>query len=81
MQVINGNSNVNHQYFEQNKTKRNSYELIFEQKFNDNSKLSLKNSISNFDRNFLSNNNLLKAKQTNYFSELSYIKNIQKALW
>lgn len=79
MQVINGNSNVNHQYFEQNKTKRNSYELIFEQKFNDNSKLSLKNSISNFDRNFLSNNNLLKAKQTNYFSELSYIKNIQKS--
>lgn len=79
MQVINGNSNVNHQYFEQNKTKRNSYELIFEQKFNDNSKLSLKNSISNFNRNFLSNNNLLKAKQTNYFSELSYIKNIQKS--
>lgn len=79
MQVINGNSNVNHQYFEQNKTKRNSYELIFEQKFNDNSKLSLKNSISNFDRNFLSNNNLLKAKQNNYFSELSYIKNIQKS--
>ena len=79
MQVINGNSNVNHQYFEQNKTKRNSYELIFEQKFNDNSKLSFKNSISNFDKNFLSNNNLLKAKQTNYFSELSYIKNIQKS--
>ena len=76
--VIKGNSDQIHQYFEQNKTQRNSYELIFDQKFSDHSKLTFKNSLSNFNRNFSSNTNFLDAKQKNYFSELTFVKPIKK---
>ena len=79
--VIKGNTDQIHQYFEKNKTKRNSYELIFEQKFSDRSKLSFKNSLSNFNRDFLSNTNFIDAKQQNYFSELSYVKPLNKMIW
>lgn len=76
--VINGNTDQIHQFFEKNKTERNSYELIYEQKFDDKSKLAFKNSLSTFNRNFTSNKNFLEAKQKNYFSELSFVKPINK---
>lgn len=81
MNVIKGNQDRIHQYFEQNKTNRNTYELIFDQKFGDNSKLSFKNSLSDFQRDFSSNENFLNAKQRNYFSELSYVKPANKIIW
>lgn len=74
MNVIKGNADQLHQFFEKNKTQRNTYELIFDQKFGDNSKLAFKNSLSNFNRDFNSSENFLKAKQQNYFSELSFVK-------
>ncbi len=76
--VINGNTDQIHQFFEENKTKRNSYELVYEQKFDDKSKLAFKNSLSTFNRNLTSNTNYLEAKQKNYFSELSFVKPIKK---
>lgn len=78
MNVINGNIDQIHQYFEKNKTIRNSFELIHEQKFNDYSKITFKNSLSIFDRNYSNNNNFLKAKQQDYFSELSFVKSFNK---
>lgn len=81
MLVIKNNPDAVHQYFEQNKTQRNTYELVYEQKLNDNSKLSFKNSLSDFKRNFLSNENFLNAKQENYFSELSWVKPAEKMIW
>lgn len=81
MAVIKGNSGGTHQYFEQNKTRRNTYELIFDHNFADHSKLSFKNSLSDFRRDFSSNNNYLDAKQQNYFSELSYVKPADRMIW
>lgn len=81
MAVIKGNADQIHQYFEENKTKRNTYELIYEQKLNDNSKLAFKNSLSDFKRDFSSNENFVNAKQQNYFSELSYVKPSNKMIW
>lgn len=81
MNVIKGNADQIHQYFEENKTKRNTYELIYEQKLNDNSKLAFKNSLSDFKRDFSSNENFVNAKQLNYFSELSYVKPSDKMIW
>lgn len=81
MNVNNGKANQTHQFFEENKTQRNTFELLWDQKFEDNSKLTFKNSLSNFNRNFTSNQNYIKAKQLNYFSELSYVKHANKMTW
>lgn len=81
MQVINHNPDTVHQYFEQNKLQRNTYELTYEQKLNDESKLEFKNSLSDFNRKFTSNDNFLNANQTNYFSELSYVKPMNNMTW
>lgn len=81
MLVIKGNPDQNHQYFEENKTRRNTYEFVFQQKFSDHSKLEMKNSWSDFKRKFSSNENFLDANQQNYFSELSFIKPMNKMIW
>lgn len=81
MNVIKRNRDQNHQYFEENKTQRNTYEVLFQQRFNDASKLEFKNSLSDFNRKFLGNENFLNAKQDNYFSELSYVKPMDKMIW
>lgn len=79
--VINGQADQLHQYFEQNRTQRNTYEFILEQKFHDNSKVSFKNALSNFKRNFSSSDNFVNALQRNYFSELSYVKLYHRGIW
>lgn len=81
MNVIHGNPDQNHQYFEENKTRRNTYELLFQQKFSDKSKLDFKNSWSDFNRKLSSNENDLSARQQNYFSELSFVKPMDKMIW
>ncbi len=81
MLVIKNNPDAQHQYFEQNKTARNTFELNFEQKFSDRSKLAFKNSFSSFQRDFSSNENFLNARQQNYFSELSFVKPTDKMIW
>ncbi len=81
MQVIKNGESADHQYFERNKLQRNTYELVYDQKFNDDSKLELKNSLSDFERKFTNNDNFLNANQTNYFSELSYVKPMNNMIW
>ncbi|QRA41337.1 TonB-dependent receptor plug domain-containing protein [Chryseobacterium cucumeris] len=81
MQVIEGNSNMIHQYYEQNKLQRNTYELTYQQNLNDHSKIEFKNSLSHFNRNFSSNDNFLTAEQTNYFSELTFVKIMKNMTW
>jgi iron complex outermembrane receptor protein/outer membrane receptor for ferrienterochelin and colicins len=74
MQVIRNNGDNTHQYFEKNILKRNTFDLIYQQNFNNNSKLEFKNSLSDFNRDFTSNENFLNANQKNYFSELTYTR-------
>ena len=81
MNVINGKQDQTHQFFETNKTQRNTFELIYDQKFRDNSKLNFKNSLSIFNRNFSSNQNFLNAEQQNSFSELTYVFHRNKMSW
>ncbi len=81
MQVLNHKADSGHQYFEQNKLQRNSFELLYDQKFRDRSRLEFKNSMSNFNRKFTDTDNFLNAHQINYFSELSYVRSYDKMIW
>lgn len=80
MQVIRNNGDNIHQYFEKNILKRNTFDLIYQQNFSNNSKLEFKNSLSDFNRDFTSNENFLNANQKNYFSELTYTRPFSNTL-
>jgi len=66
-------------YTEQNKSSRNSEEYLFEHHFKSNAKLTVKGSISNFDRSInVTNQTNVKANQTNYYNEASAFIPIKK---
>ncbi len=71
MLVIKDKPDITHQYFEKNSTQRNTVDLIAEQNIAHQIKISLKGSISSFDRSIKTQNSFFKGKQTTYFSELS----------
>lgn len=73
MQVLNGNSDAIHQYFEENKTARHSGELLFSRTFESHIRLDFKNSVSSFDHAITTNTHYFKGNQTDYFSELSLL--------
>ncbi|MBS1739348.1 MAG: TonB-dependent receptor [Bacteroidetes bacterium] len=73
MQVIAGNADANHQYFETNKINRSSFELSAERFFNQNRKLEFKNSISQFNRTIQNPSINFTGAQLNYYSELSLL--------
>ncbi len=76
--VINDKANSQHQYFETNKTYRNSTELVVEQNLGGRKKLELKTSYSTFNRSIQTNTTYFKGNQTNYFAEASYYKPYQQ---
>lgn len=71
MQVLAGNANAVHQYFENNTINRNSFELTAQQNLQNKKKLEFKNSISSFTRNILNNNINFSGNQLNYYTEVS----------
>ena len=71
MVVLDNKANATHQFFEQNKTNRHSFELIFEQKLSNTKKFEIKSSLSSFNRSIITNTNYFKGNQTNYYSEAS----------
>ncbi|OWK74417.1 hypothetical protein CBW16_03135 [Flavobacteriaceae bacterium JJC] len=81
MKVIGGKPDDQHQYFEKNTLQRNTGELVYQQKLNDNSKIEFKNSISNFNRKLSSADSFLDAAQKSYFSELTFTKPVNKLNW
>lgn len=78
MQVIAGNPDANHTYFEQNKTLRNVTTLEFNKKTNDNNSFKFKQSLSFFDRKINIPNYQFSGLNTNSFTDASYVWNKQK---
>lgn len=62
-----------HQYYEQNKTVRNSSELMFSQKFAKGRRFDVKGSFSSFQRKIFSNTASFSGNQNDFYSEASFL--------
>ncbi|MBZ4188592.1 TonB-dependent receptor plug domain-containing protein [Niabella sp. 3A5MI-3] len=71
MQVLKGNPDAVHQYFEQNNTVRHTGELVAEHRFSNGKSLYFKNTISDYTNNFSATQLNYKGNQLSYYSELS----------
>jgi len=73
MQVIKGNKDAVHQFFEKNKTTRHTGDLLVDHTLGNGSRLELKASVSSFDRGINTNVHYFKGNQLNYFTEASWL--------
>jgi outer membrane receptor for ferrienterochelin and colicins len=80
-QVINGNPDALHQYFERNETYRFSTQLSFTHKIDAVSQLNFKNTIGFFDRRLANPFYDFHPKQTSSYSEANYVYNGKIANW
>lgn len=77
MHVIDGNSDANHTYFEQNLTMRNTTTLELDKKMANASSFKLKQSLSFFDRKINIPDYQFSGFNTNAFTDVSYVWNTQ----
>ena len=73
MQVIAGRPDINHVYFEQNKTLRNTSTFEFDRKYQGKNNFKIKQSLSFFDRNIDIPNYNFSGLSTNSFTDASYL--------
>lgn len=73
IQVIKGNGNASHSYFEKNITLRNTSTLEFEKKWENKSSIKLKQSVGFFNREISIPGYSFAGLNTNSFTDLSYI--------
>lgn len=73
MQVIKGNKDDLHQFFEKNKTTRNTGDLLVDRTIGNGNRLELKASASSFDRSIATHVHYFKGNQLNYFTEASIL--------
>jgi len=73
MEVLANRGDNEHQYYEKNRSNRNTGELLYEQYFTQGKKLELKGSLSQFDRQIMTNVHKFHGQQVNYFSEASIL--------
>ena len=78
MNVIAGNADSYHTYFEKNETIRNTTTFEFDKKFSDNNSFKLKQSWSFFDRNINIPNYEFAGFNTNIFTDASYLWKTKK---
>jgi outer membrane receptor for ferrienterochelin and colicins len=81
MNVLRGYKDTVHQFFEKNKTTRNTGDLQAERKFSNGIKVSLKASGSNFGEIIQTNTHYFKGNQWNYFTEASAFSAKEKYDW
>ncbi|MDN3580822.1 TonB-dependent receptor [Mucilaginibacter flavus] len=81
IQVVDGNADNVHQYFERNKTFRFSTQLSFTHKIDEESRINFKNSVGYFHRDFEEPGFGFKGQQLSSFSEVNYVRNGEKASW
>ncbi|MDE3145738.1 MAG: TonB-dependent receptor, partial [Bacteroidota bacterium] len=81
MVVLNDHSDSLHQYFEENISNRISSQLKFDKQFKYNTALTIKNSISFFDRTINQNAFLFDGKQMSSYSEASVNHKSGKHQW
>ncbi|MDB5110266.1 MAG: outer rane receptor for ferrienterochelin and colicin, partial [Mucilaginibacter sp.] len=80
-QVVDGNADNQHQYFERNETYRFSTQLSFTHKIDTVSQFNFKNTIGYFDRRLAEHAYNFHAKQTSSYTEANYVYNGKRANW
>jgi iron complex outermembrane receptor protein len=81
IQYIRGHADSIHQYFEKNKSNRVSTQFSLDHAFDVNSNLSVKNSVSFFDRAITIPGYYFGGKQWSTYSEISYTHNNDRIDW
>ncbi|NNU34016.1 TonB-dependent receptor plug domain-containing protein [Mucilaginibacter sp. S1162] len=81
MEVLNGNTNAMHQYFEQNTSYRFSTQLSFTHIIDSASQLNIKNTVGYFDRRYTEPAYSFNARQTSSYTEINYVYNGRHANW
>lgn len=81
MQVINGQADVVHSYFERNKSDRYATQFKLEKRFTDRSVLTVKNSFGYFNRLIQLPSFTFSGVQNSSFSEVSYLMPKEKTEW
>lgn len=81
LQVIAGNANALHQFFERNVTFRTSTQLDVEHKLTENSKIQFKNSLGFFERKLTQPNINFNGQQVATFTEINYANTTSKSEW
>lgn len=81
LQAINDEVDTSHTFLNENNSKRLSYQLNFGHRFNDYSRLNVKNSISFFNRSIDLPSYAFAGEQIASFSEVSYTKIKEKSEW
>jgi iron complex outermembrane receptor protein/outer membrane receptor for ferrienterochelin and colicins len=79
--VLDGKANSSHQYFEENKTKRNTGEFIVESNLSSRLKGTIKTSLSDFGRIIQTNTHFFHGKELNYYTEASALLSYDKTDW
>jgi len=78
MLVLNGKPDSQHQYFNQDKTFRNTIDAVWENKINTKDRLSVKATSSWLNRDVETNTFGMKAIQLSYFGEATHLKRFEK---
>lgn len=73
MEVLKDNTDSNHVFFEENKTDRNTGDIIFTHKFSNKNLFTAKGCGSFFDRTLLTNKYRFYGTQVNGYGEVSYL--------
>lgn len=81
MEVIKGNADEGHTYFEKSKTNRLSTQISYSQKLRDNKTFEIKNSINSFAREIKQQDYFFGGNQLSSFSEITYGVNKTKFDW
>ncbi|RYG09461.1 MAG: TonB-dependent receptor, partial [Chitinophagaceae bacterium] len=81
LNYIKGNGNANNSYFEENNTGRYSSQLELKHDFGKQQKLTIKNSLSYYDRSIALPNYRFSGVQFSSYSELNYSKEGETADW
>ena len=81
MQVIAGNVDSLHRYFEKDVTYRFSTQLSFTHQFTDSSSLNIKNTVGYFNRNITETGSAFAGKELSSFSEVNYVNHQKYMDW
>lgn len=73
MTVLQQHADSTHRFFEQNVTERNTADLLFTSQMANKNTLSIKGSVSAFDRNLSTNLYKFDGRQVNGYSEISFL--------
>ena len=77
MNVLNNNTDATHQFFIENKSNRNTVDVVWEKQNKDNSFFTAKSAANFFSRNINTNSFEMKAHQTLWYSEFAYNKKLK----